>query len=223
MEPMHHGPDSRPVPDPTELTRIALSREIASLRELLETRIDGIVSTRDARLDGMAEAVRLLQVARDKNPAELEQRLEQLMQLMNQRFLTVDERLSSIQTQFAERDTRGEREARDNKVAVDAAFAAQAAAAAKEGEANQKAIDKSERAVAETLNKQSDLFQSTTDALSAQISDIKERLTRIEGMGLGTRETNASRQTSNSFVLSLFVAGISLMGFVALMVERVAR
>ncbi|MEP7370542.1 MAG: hypothetical protein ABI662_12855 [Dermatophilaceae bacterium] len=89
-------------------------------------------------------------------------------------FALFDERFKLVATQFAEREVRSDRESRDNKVAVDAAFAAQKEAAAKEGESNQKAIDKSENATNETIRKNADLFESRTAALASRLEDTKE-------------------------------------------------
>lgn len=97
-----------------------------------------------------------------------------------------EERFNSIHNQFTERDTRSERESRDNTKAVDAAFAAQKESAAKQDESNAKAIDKSERATAETIVKLGDLTKSNQDALTDKIDDVKQRLGRLEAGGLAT-------------------------------------
>jgi Flp pilus assembly protein TadB len=64
---------------------------------------------------------------------------------------------------------------------VDAAFAAQKEAAAKQDEANAKAIEKSERATAETIKTNQELSLSKIDALTNQMTDLKGRLDRGEG------------------------------------------
>lgn len=189
---------------PTDVTR-----QVGSLKELLESRFIGAHNTEEAqfrvtetKFADMGEAIRLLQSARDRYPEELDSRDATLLELIDQRFKTQSAEISAlrsiVETQFRERDTRVDQITALNKVALDAAFAAQAAAAAKQDEANQKAIDKSERAVAETLNKQSDLFKSTTDGLAAQIFDIKDRQTRFEGMlnGLVTTVAEASTRVA---------------------------
>lgn len=147
----------RPVPDPTVLTTDNLRREIGHLTELVESKLD----IRDTRIDAIDQATRLWAESTDGK-------------LLHERELT-EERFGSVAQQFVERDTRSEREARDNKVAVDAAFAAQKEAAQKQDEANQKAIDKSETAMDEKVNKLEQLFKTTTDALADKVDDVKQR------------------------------------------------
>lgn len=148
----------RPVPDPTVLTTDNLRREIAHLTELVETQL----AIRDQRMDAIDEATKL------RSDAITHIGDSVAGKVLHERELT-EERFASVAQQFTERDTRSEREARDNKVAVDAAFAAQKEAATKQDEANQKAIDKSEVATAEKINKLEQLFKTTTDALDGKI------------------------------------------------------
>lgn len=91
----------------------------------------------------------------------------------------IDEKFNTVSLQFAERDTRQEREARDNKLAVDAAFAAQEKQAVAQNDSNTLAINKSEQATAETINKLAELFKSTTDSLSDKIDALTTRLDKL--------------------------------------------
>ncbi len=159
--------ESRPVPDPTVLTTQQLLREQAMLRELIET-----------RLNGMDKAIELLQKSTDKAPESIKEQIARLQHLHEEKF-------ASIAVQFKERDTRSERESRDNKVAVDAAFAAQKEAAAKQDEANQKAIDKSEKATTETIKTNAELVRTTTDGLGGKIDDLKLRFSVLDGQKRG--------------------------------------
>lgn len=168
---------STPVPDPTLLTTAALTREIAALKELVVT-----------RLDAMDKAQFLFDTNLNRVPTDTDKQIGHLKELVFGRFDTVNEKFFGIQTQFAERDTRSERESKDNKVAVDAAFAAQKEAASKQNESNTLAISKSETATSETINKLAELFKTTTDALASNIVDLKERITRIEGKGTGRND-----------------------------------
>jgi hypothetical protein len=101
--------DSKPVPDPTELTTAQVIRETSALREIIET-----------RLDGYDKAITLLQAASDKVPSagmvELEViALKELAnnQVSNNRILSderfasltkqIDVRFESVHTKFTER------------------------------------------------------------------------------------------------------------------------
>ena len=163
--------DWRPIPDPTTLTTAALIQAVGAERDF----VVGQIKVLDERLRGMDRATELLNETVHRVPTEMQEAIRHLEGL-------VDERFKSVALQFLERDTRSERESRDNKVAVDAAFAAQKEAAAKQDEANQKAIDKSEKATGETITKLGELFQTSTKSLEDKIDDLKTRV--------GTTESN---------------------------------
>jgi hypothetical protein len=126
--------------------------------------------------------------------------------------------LTAVALQFKERDTRSERESRDNKVAVDAAFAAQKEAAAKQDEANQKAIDKSEKATNESIAKLGDVVKASNDALADKIDDLKTRLSLQEAQTIGlaartsgAREQVADHRSGQQSVNSMISIGISVV------------
>jgi hypothetical protein len=245
--PLYGGLGSVPVPDPTALTAAAVAQATDQLRRELQAAValakaqsDGVQHVFEARFAAMDEAIKLVHEQREgaiaNVTAHATESVRQLETLHNERFKTVDERFAAmiealaaqkegVALQFKERDTRSERESRDNKVAVDAAFAAQKEAASEQNKSNTLAIDKSEKATAETLNKQADLFKSTTDALAARIEDAKQasgkidtRLTTIESRGIVVRET----QTQANWGISTVVATIStLISLTALIVVLV--
>ena len=109
---------STPIPDPTERTNAQIEAAMVAIRDY----IDGQLAVRDERLRGIDTATSL----RLDALAEVRETLN--AGLVHEREIT-DEKFGSVAQQFIERDTRSEREARDNKVAVDAAFAAQKEAA----------------------------------------------------------------------------------------------
>src|SRR5665647_3422295 len=114
-----------PVPDPTVLTTRQLLREIEILRGILDDKVEArhreVAALKEllfVRIDAIEQATALRSRAIDDLPADNARQIGHLRELM-------DERFASIRVQFKERDTRSEREARDNKLAVAAAFAAQ--------------------------------------------------------------------------------------------------
>jgi hypothetical protein len=129
--------------------------------------------------------------------------------------LTLDEKFHSIQTQFVERDTRVEQTARDTRVAVDAALQAAEKAVGKQNESFALSIAKSEAATAKSIDQQGAIIQTATNSLKSNIDDIKERLIRIEGMGLGQSGAKAEGHISNSFVLSMISVGIALVALLS--------
>jgi cation transport regulator ChaB len=192
-----------PVPDPTFLTTEALARGLASERDY----VDGQLDVLRERLRGIDIATRLLNETVNRVPTDVQREVSHLRELDEEKF-------SSVQKQFAERDTRSERESKDNKVAVDAAFAAQKEAAAKQDESNLKAIDKSEKATTETIKTLQDLFQTSVRALSDKIDDLKERVGKIESTRQGAGEARTERRSEAGQIwlaVGVAVAAISVL------------
>ncbi len=159
------------VPDPTVLTIDAIYRAIRAERDY----VDGQIQVLSERLRGIDKATEVLNETVNRTPTLLQKEISHVREVIDEKFRMVD-------IQFKERDTRSEREARDNKVAVDAAFAAQKEAAAKQNESNSLAISKSELATSETIAKLAELFRSTTDALADKIEDVRVRLSSLEAV-----------------------------------------
>jgi DNA-binding transcriptional regulator YiaG len=177
---------SRPVPDPTVLTTELVDRAIAAERERTEAQLDVLRE----RLQGIDRATELRLMGIVEIPKTIDEKVGNLANL-------TDERFRSIATQFLERDTRSERESRDNKVAVDAAFAAQKEAAAKQDESNAKSIEKSENKTAETIRSNADLSKTEIGALRDQVGDMKERVSRLETAQQTRTEQSVERKSSS--------------------------
>ncbi len=153
---------STPRPDPTVLTTQQLFREIASVRDILET-----------RQDGTDRAIGLLEAAFDRLPAVITAAVHVLQELHEEKF-------RSIEIQFKERDTRAEQTSRDSKVAVDAALSAQVKAVDAQNIANDRAIAKSEAGFTKQIDQIGTLIQATGKATDEKIDDVKERLNAME-------------------------------------------
>jgi hypothetical protein len=175
-----------PRPDPTLLTNQLVQQAVAGLREILE-----------ARLDGMDIALELSQENLRQVPTEIEKEIRHLTDLLERELKVVDEKFGSVQTQFAERDTRVEQTSRDSKLAIDAAL-----------QAAKEAVGKSETSTIKQI-----------DGQGLRIDDLKERLTRIESEGRGQKIAETTQQTSNAGTVGMIglVAGtlIGLGGLVA--------
>jgi hypothetical protein len=176
--PLPRDGGSRPVPDPTELT----DRAIARLRQEIIDIIEAQLAIRDERLRGIDEATKLRLAGMDGLASEIDTKVGRLGDVHEEKF-------KSIATQFTERDTRAERESRDNKLAVDAAFAAQEKLAIAQQASNAEAIDKSEKATAETIKTNQELNKATTDILTKSLDEVKLAVTRIESTKVGSTES----------------------------------
>lgn len=87
-----------PKPDPTVLTTQALTREINALREQTRLDVQALRELLETRLNGNDKAVELLRSETDRFPQLIMEGVGQLEKLHNEKF-------SSIQMQFGERET----------------------------------------------------------------------------------------------------------------------
>ena len=192
-----------PIPDPTVLTTAQLDRAVSAERDY----VDGQLQVLETRLAGIDEATKLHLRGIVDIPERIDEKVGHLAEVTAERF-------TSIQRQFTERDTRSIRESSDNKIAVDAAFAAQKEAASEQNKANTKAIDKSEEATAEAINKLGELSQTSTKALADKVDDLKERVVNAEGnnRGVGDAESSAlalrAQQTASRAITAAIVGPI---------------
>ena len=202
---------SRPDPDPTTLTTQALYREINQVQALLHSEMEGLAGRLDARITSVDHGLDRLRLIIDREPELTNQLVSNLKSIH-------EEKLSSIQVQFIERDVRTDQTSRDSKVAVDAALQAAKEAVEKQNASSALAIAKSESATTKQIDTQGILITTATtslneriDAASAtmnsKIDDLKDRLNRMEGMGLGTRTTHED----NRGLIAVSIAVLSVL------------
>lgn len=190
--------DVTPRPDPTAMTSKQLFVAIDGVKELLRAEIHGRAELVDQRFLSMGEATQLLQRFFDHAPAIVDAKIGDLRILHEERF-------RSIATQFAERDTRTEQTSRDSKVAVDAALQAAKEAVGEQNRSSALAISKSDIATMKQIDQMGILIQSNVAGIGMSISDLKDRLTRIEGNAVGHKE-------ATSGTLAIVGIGIGLIG-----------
>jgi hypothetical protein len=185
--------------------REMLRNEQQAIREIIET-----------RLTGNDQAIKLLQDLADKMPARIDEKIGALRAVHEERFeamlATHSEKFASIQTQFRERDVRTEQSSKDSKVAVDAALQAAKEAVGEQNKSSSNAISKSEAATAKQIDQMSTLITTGNKALDDKISDVKERLTRIEGQSQGGHA-----------VWGYIVGGIGALLTILMLVDRFAK
>ena len=202
---------SRPDPDPTTLTTQALYREINQVQALLHSEMEGLAGRIDARITSVDHGLDRLRLIIDREPELTNQLVSNLKSIH-------EEKLSSIQVQFIERDVRTDQTSRDSKVAVDAALQAAKEAVEKQNTSSALAIAKSESATTKQIDTQGILITTATtslneriDAASAtmnsKIDDLKDRMNRIEGGATGGHQ---------AYGYIIGVAG-SLIGLIALL------
>lgn len=191
-----NGMETVPRPDPTVLTTAMLQREIATSREVIET-----------RLDGMDKAIELLQRTTDKFPQHIVEAVDRLQELHTEKF-------KSIATQFVERDTRTEQTSRDSKVAVDAALQAAKEAVGEQNKSSALAIAKSEAATTKQIDQIGQMIAATNNAMNDKIDDIKTRLTTIESYKKGGYEGMGSVGSIVMGVAAVIAVIVSIVALV---------
>jgi hypothetical protein len=204
---------SRPIPDPTLLTTQQTLREIEGLKELIFT-----------RLGGVDKSLELLEYKINEGPHVASKLVESLRALIDQKFEVTLEKFRSIQTQFTERDTRVEQTARDSKVAIDAALSAQEKAVSKQNESFGLSIAKSETATAKQIDQLGVLVASTNKGTDDKITDLKERIARIESLKTGADSQQSTQRTAAMNTVSIVALVIgSLIGVTGIVVALVTH
>lgn len=103
---------------------------------------------------------------------------------------TTGEKFRSIETQFSLRDTAAEKLDVAGKTAIAAALQAQKEDAAARNESNAAAIAKSEAAFTKQIDGIGILINTMTGSFDDKLTDLKSRLDRGDGRGLGASSSN---------------------------------
>jgi cation transport regulator ChaB len=214
---------SKPNPDPTLLTTQQLLREMALQRDVFESQIKAItdasslrIEVLEQRLTGMDKAIDLVNAANRILPSQIDEKISAKYEIQNEKF-------SSVQQQFKERDTRTEQSSKDSKVAVDAALQAAKEAVGEQNKSSALAIAKSEAATTKQIDQLQSLIAQGTKASDEKIADVKERLTRIEGMDTGKTKQVETSQSSTAlivFIIAGFVGLLIVAGGIALAIFK---
>jgi hypothetical protein len=201
--------DSRPIPDPTELTNAAFERmteqvrrDLSGLRELIETRLDSMDKATEllaatlnhvpTETDKAVAALKDLLSARidgmDTATKLLADRLDRIPDDMDQAIAAMREILTGdirhVEAVADERFKAIDGTFGSNALALTAALAAQKEAAAEQNKSNTLAITKSEAATKETVAANATQAASGRESLAREVADLKERLVRLEERGL---------------------------------------
>lgn len=214
MEDLPAQIDSRPNPDPTVLTTEQLERmkdivfrEILASREIVESKLIGIRTVFETRLEGMDKAINLVQLQTDVFPAKVQVEVGHLQKLHQEKF-------DSIATQFRERDTRTEQTSRDGKMAVDAALQAAKEAVGEQNKSNALAIAKSEATFTKQIDQIGVLVSSMGKGFDDKVDDIKGRLTAIESQKKGAGDVWAIWFAATGFAIGIGGVLVTAISFI---------
>lgn len=204
---------STPNPDPTVLTTQALQREIESVRERFDDKIELSRQVVDARLDGIINEIVALRSIVESAPDRRDQALEQIREFMEQKF---SEKFQAIDTRFGERDLRATLSQTSNKEAIGAALTAV-----------KETNTKSETAFTKQIDQLMALIYSAQKGADEKIGDIKDRLTIMESRKVGEKEattTHLQVARDNTAVWAMVIAGVAgIVGLLNLVYTRLTN
>lgn len=188
--------NSSRMPDPTTLTTQQLWREVSSLKELVFTRLDAIEK---AILIAHEDLVRV--------PTEVQRAVSTLKDLHEEKLSSIthlmNERCRNIDHQLAEKEAQRLQASHDNKIAIDTALAAAKESSGEQIKTQAMAIVKNETAAFKQI-----------EALEDKLNDIKDRLTTIEAMSMGSEKKDMTNHQSSAF--TVMIAGIVISGVLGL-------
>jgi hypothetical protein len=202
--------DGLPVFDPTERTLQQLLRDVATSRDIIEARIDGIQTNVEVRLHERDKAIDLLQHASSKIPDLIAQCVQHLREVHEEKF-------ASIATQFIERDTRTEQTSKDSKTAVDAALQAAKEAVGEQNKSNAQAISKSEASFTKQIDQIGQAVSTMGKNLDGKIDDVKGRIQAIESQRKGQGDIWSVWFGVTGIVVAMISIGVAI---VAVLINR---
>jgi len=241
-----------PVPDPTKLTTEAVEkatdqfrRELATLREIIDTRLKGMDTERALLWGELHELPKSLEVTLERRRREFQDDVRNLKEVTEQRLEDLDKsiilamnvaehqhstereymlsQVDIVRAIMAEKFTGVDGRFQESKVAVDAAFAAAKEAVAEQNKGNDRAITKSETAVKEQLAALSTVTDAGLKGLEDKITDARDRLTTMESLTRGIKEASGDQRDqktlSNATVTILVQVFVVVIAVAALIVS----
>jgi len=181
--------------DPTELTDRAISR----LKKAVTEEIDSKLAVRDERLSGIDEATELRLQTVENLSATVDREIDHAKEVLRVQIVA-DSRFEHAEVEhlrevdnlrFQSAERLAARESELNAVALAAAFAAQKEASAKEAEYMRTTSVKTESATTQAINKLGELFATQFGGLSGNMSDIKDRVSKMENVKVGATENRS--------------------------------
>lgn len=189
--------------DPTALTTAAVLREVQNLEEKLSIRINGVENTINARLAAIDKATDVFKEDLTRVPTQLDRAMTASRGLTDEQFERIATRLDgmqklkteqfeSIQKQFGERDIRHAASENSAKDAIATSLAANK----------------------ELMTEQAHNTRTVTDANQAQISDLKDRITRVEAVAIGQATQKQESQHGISTTAGVVMMVVGIIGLV---------
>lgn len=205
--------DWRPIPDPTKLTTEQLRREVATLREILETRLDGMDRATELASAHVTGVRKEIEQIRGRLREETATQVEQLRELLETRL---DGMGRAIALQFTERDVRAEQAAETAPQALGSALSAQKELVAQQNDANSAATAKAEASFTKQIDQIGTIIQTMEKVTDARITELKQRIDRGEGSTAGATGSRSERAQVTSQILMMLSVLAAVIGLLIL-------
>lgn len=124
---------------------------------------------------------------------------------------TDTEKFRGIETQFALRDTAAEKLAAADQKAIAAALQAQKEDAAARNESNAAAIAKSEAGFTKQIDGIGTLINTMTSSFDDKLTDLKSRLDRGDGRGLGQTDQRTDSRLNLGAGVTIIMAAFAFL------------
>jgi prolyl-tRNA synthetase len=212
--------DWKPVPDPSVLTTEQLRQGLASLREILETRLDGMDKAANVLDETVNRTPTVIQSAIANVREVYDERFRSVQQQLGDKGSTYDERFTSIAQQFAERDVRTDQAATASASALAAALQAAKEAVFEQAQAAAKAAEKTELSFTKQIDQIGLQISTVAKGFDDRIAELKERIDRGEGSQAGSAGQRTETRLNMGTVISVGLLVIALLTFVILYVAK---
>jgi hypothetical protein len=212
--------DWTPRPDPTLLTTQQLLRELSSLREILDARLDAMDRAAEVLSETVNRTPTAIQTAVAGLQAVYDERFRSVQTQLSDRSETLDQRFASIAQQFTERDVRTDQAATASASALAAALQAAKEAVFEQAQAAAKAAEKTELSFTKQIDQIQLQIKTSGDASNDRIAELKERIDRGEGQDTGATGQRAETRLNTGTVISIGLLVLAVLTFAVLYVVK---
>jgi len=232
-----------------EALRALHDKDLSALRELLAARLDGMDTDRTRLWERSDDVIKRFSAALTDFRAEVERRDQAGRQVIEQRLSDLDKSrtdaaagvisalasereyiMGQIDGALAETRRVGD-VAQEKFAAVDALFASNALAlaaalaaaekaVAAQNDSNTLAISKSESSTKETIAANAAQAQTGLASLADQLTDVKERVVRIESTGAGAAGQRGDQRASLGTVIAAVATLVAVISFVLVIIKK---
>lgn len=198
------------ISDPTTLTTQQILREVETLKELLTQRIDAVDQAVERWREDMV-----------RFPTEVDKAVNNIKDLMyekiNTEHLLKEEKFGKVEQRFNLVEAQRVEQKKDTATAVDTALRSAKEAIDDQNKASAIAISKSEVAVAKQMDQLGVLIDRQTKSTEDKITDMKERLVKMESALVGfewIRAEVANLKTGSTTLLGKNLGTKDSMGWI---------